>query len=172
MNLVHTFFVKSRVLGIKKINALKFVIIKDTLLFVASIFISIFVLNKPEIWFFFFCIFVGEYLLVKSYLYKTDSNCYLGATILALGLFYLTNAFIPFGSDLFFILGSFAVGSIATFIFYKQIFQFFVSLIFITTILLEILFRQNLINIYIFLLLIMLNVFIFLFIYARMRIRK
>jgi hypothetical protein len=164
--------VKSRVFGIKKINILKSIVIINAVLFVVSIFVSIFVLKNPKIWFYFFCTFVGFYLLVKSYLYKNDSNCYLGFLLLFVGFLLCFNEFFLIIEEGYMILFSFISASFMTFVFYQQKFHLFLSIILFLILGLLYMLGQNIINIYIFFGLISLIIFLFLFIYVKIKIRK
>lgn len=163
---------RSKIAGVKKINILRWTVSVNTLLFVASIFVSIFVLNVPEFWFYFFCFFVGEYMLIKSYLYKTDSNFYLGFVLLFIGVFLGTNYFFEFTSLFYVIVSSFLLASFFTFVRYKQLFHLFICLILLVCMCLYYFYRQKMLNIYIFFALIILIVFIFSFIYVKIRLFK
>ncbi len=163
---------RSKIAGVKKINILRWTVIVNSILFISSIFISIFVLNVPKLWFYFFCFFAGEYLLIKSYLYKTDSNFYLGFVLVFLGLFLTCNHYLAFTSLFNAIVNSFTLASFFTFAFYKQLFHLFLSAVLICCMVLYHFYRQNILNIYIFFALIILIVFIFSFIYVKIRLFK
>ena len=162
----------SKIGGIKKINILRGVVIANSMLFILSVFLSIFVLKASYLWFFFFCFFVGEYLLVKSYLYNADSNFYLGWLLLLLGASYLANHFLSFSSHFYLITTPFVFAGLLTFCKYKQYFHLFLSFLLVFVIIFYFMYRQNIINIYIFFALIVLFIFIFSFIYVRMRMQR
>ena len=162
----------SKIAGIKKINILRSIVIINAILFIASIFISIFLLQRPILWFYFFCLFVGIYLLIKSKLYKTDSNCYLGFLLFFVGLFFLINNFVVFTTNFYLVTSAFCLASLITFIYYNQLFHLFVGVMLLFTMLIYYIYRQNIINIYIFFALILLIVFIFSFIYVKIKISK
>lgn len=163
---------KNTLAGIKKINILRTSVILNLFLFAGSVFLAIYLFKIPKLWFFFFCIYVGNYLLTKSYLYKMDSMCYLGFLLVILGSLYLSNSFFAFADNPILIMGSFAIASLLTFCIFKQKFHLIIAIILLISMALCELYRQNFVNIYIFLSLILVNVFIFLFIYAKMKISK
>ena len=163
---------KAKILSVKNINVLRTIIMINAVLFVAAVLISVFVLNEPKLWFYFFCIAVGGYLIAKAYLYSSDSNCYLGCLLFLLGSFLILNHFLLFLYQFFVIVGAFVFASLITFIFFKQVFHFFLGLCLGILMVIYYFYRQNFINIYIFLALILINVFIFYFIYAKIKIRK
>lgn len=162
----------SRLFGIKKINILIISVITNLTFFIGSIFLSIFYFSLPELWFFFFCIFVGFYLLTKSFLYKSDSNCYFGFLLLFLGVLLLINTILVDIYTFNAIVLSFSFASIFTFLFFKQKFHFFLGLIFFLWCISYMLYRHQFVNIYIFFILILSIVFIFSFIYAKIKIKK
>ena len=166
------FFMEGRIFGVKKINILRASCIVNFSFFVTSIFLSIFVLKVPKYWFDFFMIFVGMYLLTKSYLYKMDSNCYLGFLLLFLGALLFTNTYFNLDYVFIAIVLSFAVASILTYLFFKQKFHLVYGINFLFWCLDYYLFRQNYLNIYIFFVLIAIFIFIFSLIYAKMKIEK
>lgn len=139
------------------------------MLFVCSIFISIFVLELPKLWFCFYCFFVGEYLLIKSHLYKTDSHFYLGSLLAFLGLILGLNYYFNLVSNFYVITGAFIYASLFTFFVYKDLFHLFLSVILAIVSFLYLLYRQNILNIYIFFAGILLIVFIFSFIYVKIK---
>ena len=163
---------KSRIAGIKKINILRWVVITNFLLFVGAVLLSIFVLKAPYLWFVFFCFFVGCYLLEKAHLYNADSNFYLGSVLLILGCLFVANFFLNFSSTFYLICFSFIGGSLLTFLKYRQRFHLFVAMILLLVCLDFLLYRRNIINIYIFFGLIALIIFIFSFVYVKMKLRK
>lgn len=163
---------KSKLAGIKKINILRGVVILNCLIFLATIFLSIFVFKANYLWFFFFCICAGNYLLVKSHLYNTDSNFYLGNVLLFLGLFFVLNHFYPFSSTFYLIVSAFVIGGVFTYIVYRQLFHLFVSEVLLLIMASYFAYRQNIINIYIFFGLIALFIFIFSFIYVKIKMHK
>lgn len=163
---------RSRIFEIKKINILRFVAIINFLLFLSSIFLSVFYFNMPQLWFCFFCQFVGFYLITKSFLYKSDALTFLGSLLLSLGIFLFFNFYFH-NIDLFYaIVFPFAISSFVTSIFFKQIFQLFLFLIFAFVLIGYFLYRQNIFNIYIFFMIIFIIIFIFFLIYAKIQIRK
>ena len=163
---------QSRVFGIKKINLLKFVAVKNLLFFISSIFVSIYVFQIPKLWFDFYCFFVGEYLLTKAFLYKSDSNCYLGFLLIFLGIFLFLNTMLELNFLFIAIVISFALASLFTFLFSHQIFHLIYGMNFLFWCFFYVLFRQNIVNIYIFFVIIVSFVFLFSLIYAKIKVRK
>ena len=76
-----------RFLGIKKSTILKASALFFFWAFLAFLFVSIFYLKSPEIWFFGFCLFVGSFELVKSFLFRFDTSLYLGLLLFSIGVF-------------------------------------------------------------------------------------
>jgi len=163
---------QSRLWGIKKINILIFVCVFNASLFFSSIFFSLFVLEKPDCWFYFFLFFVGLYLLTKSFLYKSDANCYFGFSLFFLGIFLFLNSLFYLDFLFIAIVLAFALSSVFTFIFFRQFFHLIYGLNFFFWCASYYLFRQNFFNLAIFFALIIIFVFIFSLIYAKIRIVK
>lgn len=163
---------QSRIFGIKKINVLRFVTIINLLLFIVSIFFSIYVLFIPKLWFDFYCVFVGTYLLTKAFLYKSDSNCYFGFLLLFLGAFLFLNTY--FNLDYLFIaiVLSFCLASVMTYLFTHQIFHIIYGANFLFWCFDYYIFRQEIVNIYIFFVIMATFTFLFSLIYAKIKIRE
>ena len=150
---------KGRFLKIKKTTLLRLSFIFN--IFLMILFTSLFMYKNivPDIWFYFFILFLGVHLLVKSFLFNLDSACYFGSILFSLGIFYIICIryeiiyFYPV-----FILFSFSIGSFFCFYFFNQKFQLFlaISLFFVSITLF--LFLNNLISIYFFLAIIVLCV--------------
>ena len=164
------FLMNSRIFGIKKINILITSVVFNALLFIGSIFLSIYYFHLPDLWFNFFCIFVGNYLITKAFLYKMDSNCYLGFLLLFLGSFLLINVMFFEIYTFNAIVLSFSLASIFTYIFYRQIFHLIYGFNFLLWCGVYVLYRQQFLNIYIFFAIILSIVFLFSLIYAKIKI--
>ena len=98
--------------GIKKSFLLKAHAVLSFLLFVAFVFLSIYLFKKPTLWFYSFSLFLGDFEIFKSILFKLDSAFYLGVLLLGIGIsgfvFLYTNTmfFAPFYISLAFIMAS------------------------------------------------------------------
>ncbi len=104
--------------------------------FLSFVFVSIFVLKSPSLWFYAFCVFIGGFELFKAVLFRFDSCVYLGTLLVSIGVF----GFIFTGTHTevyagFFVALAFILASIFTFVFCGQRFHlilaysiFFVSL--------------------------------------------
>lgn len=136
-----------RVFGIKKSLILKGSALLYFWGFLAYLFVSIFVLKNPELWFFGFCIFIGAYELCKSMLFRFDSSLYLGTLLSSIGtvgfIFHYTNTS---NFAFFYISMAFMLASIITFLFSGQKFHLIIvfSLFFVT--LYSLLYVKNLIT--------------------------
>lgn len=123
-----------RILSIKKTYILRATAILCVLSFIASIFMSIFLLNSPELWFYFFCLFVGIFQLVKGFLFRFDSCLYLGTLLCAIGGAGLLYTFAHIEQYAgFFIALAFVAASVVTYCFSGQKFHliFSYSIIFV-----------------------------------------
>ncbi len=136
-----------RFLGIKKSFILKAFAMLAFLSFVAYIFISIFWVKNPTLWFFGFCLFLGGFELVKSMLFKFDSSFYLGSLLVSIGIlgfvFHHTDtaSYAPF-----YIAIAFVIASVATFFFCGQKFHLIVAFSIVFVSLYFFLFSKNLIS--------------------------
>ncbi len=141
-----------RFLKIKKTTLLKLSFIINIILFIFSNIVFNIFYYIPNIWFYSFCFFIGNYLLIKSILFKLDSACYFGILLFLLGTFYLlvffnnTLVFYPIYICLAFLCASFF-----TFYFYKQSFQFFLAISLFFVMMGALLYMLNLISLLFFL---------------------
>lgn len=120
---------KARVLLIKKSSLLYLSLAVNILLFIIFSLSFCLTLENYNLWFFFFCLFVGAHLINKSLLFKFDSSCFFGAALLLIGLLYFVAYYfqiINFYSV--FLLVSFSFASFSTYIFFQQNFQLALSL--------------------------------------------
>ena len=127
---------RGRIGSVKKSNILKWTLITFLLLFFIFIFLNIFIIPYPTLWFYVFCTLLGFYELLKSRFFKLDSSFYLGALVFLIGIsgfvFIFTNT-IQYVH--LYLLGDFFLASILTFIFFGQKFNIVISyLIFFVTI--------------------------------------
>lgn len=150
---------RGRIFQVKKTTLLA---LSFCLCCVAFVSISLFLaveLKRYNDWFFVFCTFVGLHFCLRAFLMRVDSSCYLGTTMLLVGLsyFYCNNMGI-YNLYSAFILLAFAFGSFFTYCSFKQSFQLalFLSLIFATFALAF--YLLNAISVYIFLALLLLCV--------------
>ncbi len=126
--LSHNLFMNGRVFGIRKSNILKAITLLLLLLFAAYVVASIFLFKNSSLWFYAFCIFLGSYEAVKSFLFKYDSCLYIGSLFLAVGVvgfvFSYTNTS---NFAAFFIALAFIAASVSTYIFTGQSFHLVIA---------------------------------------------
>ena len=77
---------RGRINGIKKTYILRFLSVALILLFIGFIFLNIFVLPFPTLWFFAFSFLLGIFEVSKSRLFKLDSGFYLGSLLIFIGI--------------------------------------------------------------------------------------
>ncbi len=110
-----------RVFGIKKSLILRSSALLFSWAFFAFIFVCIFVLKNPPLWFFGFCLFLGVFELIKGFLFGLDSSLYFGSLLTGIGtvgfIFIYTNTS---SYAAFFICLAFILASVVTYIFCKQ----------------------------------------------------
>lgn len=124
-----------RIFGIKKSLILKLSVLMFLWAFIAFVCVSIFYLKSPEIWFYGFCLFLGSFELVKSFLFKFDSSLYLGSLLCFIGTFCFVFTYTETAKySYLFIALAFLCASIFTFIFTGQRFHLIIafSIIFVT----------------------------------------
>ncbi len=138
---------KGRIFGIKKSTVLRTATLLFFLMFLAYIFISVFWIKIPSLWFFGFCIFVGGIELIKSALFKYDSCLYLGTLLFGIGIaghvFLLTNTAIyaPYYLSL-----AIMLASVTTYVFSGQKFHLIIAFSTLYVALFCLLYTKNLIN--------------------------
>lgn len=113
-----------RFLGIKKSIILQTTAFVMFFSFVTLLFLSIFVFQKSELWFFFFCLCTGIYEIIRGFLLGIDNSTYLDTTLIlvaCVGIFTLETGTVQYMSVL--IPSSFCVSSLVTYIFYRQKFH-------------------------------------------------
>lgn len=126
---------RGRIFQVKKTTLLA---LSFCLCFVVFVSVSLFLAldrKRYNDWFFVFCTLVGLHFCLRAYLMRVDSTCYLGVTMLLIGLFYFYSKQMGvYNLYPAFILLSFAFGSFFTYCSFKQPFQFtlFLSLFFAT----------------------------------------
>ncbi len=110
-----------RVLGVKKSIILRTSALLFSWAFFVFIFISIFVLKNPALWFFGFCLFLGVFEIVKSLLFRLDSSLYFGSLLTNIGIvgfvFFYTNTTFYAG---YYVCLAFIVASVVTCIVCRQ----------------------------------------------------
>lgn len=124
-----------RVLKVKKTTLLALSFILCSTLFLGfSLFLGLYYKRYND-WFFVFCFCVGLHFIFRAWLISVDSSCYLGFSMLLIGLMYFYVYWLDI-SKLFpsFILLSLAFASFFTYTCYGQPFQFtlFLSLLFVS----------------------------------------
>ncbi len=160
-----------RVFGIKKSTILRATTLIFCAAFVAYIFMAIFWLKIPSLWFYGFCIAVGGVQLAKSFLFRYDSSLYLGVLLFLIGVFghvfLLTNTTDYAG---FFVALAFILASTITFALCRQRFHLVVAFSTLFVTLYCLLYVKNLINVSIliafvlpFLLLLLLEILVYVF---------
>lgn len=141
-----------RFLRIKKSTLLRSALLLFFFSFLTYIFVSIFVIRNSSLWFFGFCIFIGLFELVKSFLFRFDSSFYFGSLLLLVGIFghifILTNLTVY---SPFFITLAFLLASISTFIFCGQKFHLIIAFSIFFVSIYTLLLTKNIINVSVFL---------------------
>ena len=120
----HNIFMTGRICGIKKSLLLRAFAILAVLSFVAYVFLSIFWLKDATLWFFGFCLFVGSFELVKSFLFRFDSCIYIGTLLVCIGIFgyvFSFNGTAAFAG--FYVSLAFMLASVVTYFFTGQKFH-------------------------------------------------
>lgn len=125
---------------------------------------SIFYIKNYYLWFFIFSFFVGAIELTKSWLFKSDSACYLGWVLFLLGLAGFFAYFFNLDYKYFYILSAFGGASLLTFFFTHQKFQFFIGVLLVVSAILAFLYSNKIINLAIFLAIYLSFLFIFSFV--------
>ena len=88
--------------------------------FIILTIVSIFVFKRPELWFFWFCLFVGVCELSKGVLFGIASSFYLGSLLAALSLVCTLSKFSVLQPSLVLYIGlCFAVSSFATYVLFS-----------------------------------------------------
>lgn len=117
-----------RFLGIKKSIILRWLAVLFILLFAVLVYCSISVFEKPEIWFFSFCLCLGLFEIAKSFMFNLDSAFYFGILLTFLGVagyvFTFTNTqhYVSV-----FILSTFALASLFTYSVTEQRFHLIIA---------------------------------------------
>lgn len=117
-----------RIFRIKKSTIMKAFALLFFLCFLGFIFLSYFVFKKPDLWFYSFCLFLGLFQILKSKLFKYDSSFYLGTLLNGIGIsgfVYIFTNTIDFA--VFYILLSFVLASVLTYIFCGQRFHLIIA---------------------------------------------
>ncbi len=121
---------EGRIFKIKKTTILSVSFHMTFLLFALFTLLSIFLFKNNYLWFFFFCLFIGGHLLIKSSLFRLDSSCYFGSVLFWVGVMgLLVNSLgLYFFQSVYYIL-AFSFASFTTFCFFRQRFHLLLSLI-------------------------------------------
>ncbi len=134
-------------LGIKKTLILKVSALLFSWAFLAFLFICIFLLKNPILWFFGFCLFLGTFEIIKSLMFKLDSSLYIGTLTTSIGtagfIFIYTNTSNFAG---YYIALCFIIASIITYIFCKQKFHLIITFCILYFSIYSILLTKNLIS--------------------------
>ena len=134
-------------LGIKKTLILTVSALLFSWAFLAFLFICIFLLKNPILWFFGFCLFLGTFEIIKSLMFKLDSSLYIGTLTTSIGtagfIFIYTNTSNFAG---YYIALCFIIASIITYIFCKQKFHLIITFCILYFSIYSILLTKNLIS--------------------------
>lgn len=119
-----------RLLGIKKTFLLRACALLFLWGFLAYIFVCIFVLKNPVLWFFGFCLFLGVFEIIKSTLFCLDSSLYLGSLITSIGIVGFIFSYTPTAMyAAYYIAGAFIIASLVTYTFCGQRFHLIIAFI-------------------------------------------
>lgn len=115
---------QGRIFKIKKTTILSFSFYLAILSFIVASVLTIVLLKNYYVWFFFFCLFAGLHLLLKSVLFYLDSCFYFGSLLFLIGAFGLLTHFLNllYFQSVYYIL-AFAFSSYFTFCFFNQKFH-------------------------------------------------
>ena len=162
---------QGRIANIKKSKILKASAIINFLFALFFLLFTFFYFKRYDFWFFIVCFYFGVYLLSKGGLFISDSSVYFGSILFFIGisgcLVHIFNITISIPFYLF----SFAIASIITLLFFREIYHIYLALLFVVEGLLVYLFQAKIINLVLFLLLNAILFFIFL-IYCVIIFRK
>lgn len=86
-------------------------------------------LEKFEVWFQLFCIFCGNYLVVKGLLFRSDSSLHFGLIVFSWGLMSILGNLFDFGYNAIYLFVALALSSFLTFMFFKRIGYLFLGLL-------------------------------------------
>ena len=120
---------RGRFLSIKKTTILRLSFVLCMIFYATLTIFSITTKRIENAWFYYFCISVGIFLIIKSLLFRLDSSCFFGCILLFVGVFYFLVFFenIEFLFSVF-VLFAFSISSFNTYVFFNQPFQFYISL--------------------------------------------
>lgn len=127
---------RGRIFHIKKTTILSVSFWLAILLSITAIVLSMVLFQNFNIWFYFFSLFCGIYLSIKSALFGLDSSCYFGSLLTLVGAFgILIDILHLFEIQSVYFLLSFSFASFTTYCFYSQKFQLYIAiaLFFVTT---------------------------------------
>lgn len=120
---------KGRIFSIKKSTWLMISLILNIVIFLTLSIFSIVIDADYDNIFFLFCLGTGIHQIVKGVLFKFDSSCYLGISLLLVGFFYFFSKMIGIlWLYPVFILLSFSFSSFSIGYFFKQPYHFFLSI--------------------------------------------
>lgn len=162
---------KGRVFGIKKSIILRTSTIICSVACLFFILFSIFYIKNYNLWFFIFSFFVGVVELTKSWLFRSDSACYLGLTLTLLGVAGFCAHFFELDFKYFYFMSAFGASSLLTFLFTHQKFQFFTGILLSASAAIAFLYSNKIINLAIFLAIYLSFLFIFSFVCAILLLR-
>ncbi len=142
---------QGRIFHIKKTTILSISFYFAILAFLTAMVLSIVLLKNYYLWFFFFCVFAGGHLIIKSLLFHLDSACYFGSLLFFVGAFGLTINFlhINYFSSVYYIL-AFSFASYFTYCFFEQHFQLALALILLSIDIAWFFYKINLLSLWIF----------------------
>ena len=143
----NNFYVNGRVFGHKKsiiLIATAFVMLFS---FVILTIVSIFVLKRPVLWFFSFCLTLGFYEMMRAFLFRVDDALYLCALLLGLGVVGFLETYLPLKQfEIVLTLLCFIVASMLTYLVFKQNFHLILAYFFFFVTIFNVLQVKNLIS--------------------------
>lgn len=149
---------RGRILRVKKSAWLIISFVCNLIAFLAFSLVSVLMLKDIDAVFFLFCFFTGIHQIVKGFMFKLDSSCYLGHILFFIGCFY----FLCLGLSIkwvypVFIVLAFAFSSFIVGVMFREPFQLFLSLSLLFVGISLLLFLMKLISIWIFVAIILLS---------------
>lgn len=91
--------------------------------------LSFFYFNKEYYFFYIFCLCTGMHLILKSFLFRLDSACFLGILLMLIGFFFFyVNYWEIFNYFGIFVLLAFSAASLFVYYFFNQKFHMVISL--------------------------------------------
>ena len=148
---VNNLIMQGRVFKLKKTTILSISFYFAITAFLVSTVLSVVLIRNYYAWFFFFCLFVGLHLLVKSLLFHLDSCCYFGLLLFFIGAFGIIVQFLNllYFQSVYYLL-AFAFASYFTYCFFNQKFHLVLAFSFFLVDVVWFFYKINLVSIWIF----------------------